>query len=536
MVMGLAAAAPAHAAGNISADVQAQLSADGILTVIQTFTPPEDALPAGTMLDEEIPLRLDLEGKRYTFDVSDPNAVSNGSPVDVTVRTASGVMTISLNVTAVTEVKYTVRNVTRTAADGNLVLAWPLLQGVNVDLSSVTGTVIVPPGAINYNCLSGVPDAMVSCTTYLAGTHGRPAMDFTQNNLPASRTIQAQITFAPGSVPVTEKVSGLWTLTRALTVGGTQVGFMIGVILVGGLGLYGIWRRMRRFTGEPFPVARFVPGPGGTVTFEADRQARPGMIGTLVDSSVDPADILATILDLAVRGHLLITEVETSRHAVADWTFTRLEGPGDLREYERVLLEALTSESASVSTMPEMVRPVVPAVQQALYAEVLSAGWFSRLPSKKSPMVVWAWTGIAASVAVAAALLAFTTFAIVGPALVGVAIVALVLAWQTPPVSAAGTAVFAGLQELAGQLRAQADAVKDAEMGYEQISDILPYAVVLGGWDRWLSAMVAADHDEAEDSADLAWYHAPAGWHMRDLPASLDAFITVVTGRLFTRA
>ena len=60
--------------------------------------------------------------------------------------------------------------------------------------------------------------------------------------------------------------------------------------------------------------------------------------------------------------------------------------------------------------------------------------------------------------------------------------------------------------------------------------------MVLGGWDRWLEALVAADDDEGTaDPTDLAWYHAPDDWHLQQLPASLDAFVNAVRGRLFAR-
>jgi hypothetical protein len=64
----------------------------------------------------------------------------------------------------------------------------------------------------------------------------------------------------------------------------------------------------------------------------------------------------------------------------------------------------------------------------------------------------------------------------------------------------------------------------------------LPYSIVLGGWDRWLDALVAADAAEVVDATELDWYHGPDGWELQDLPACLGAFITVVTGRLFARA
>ena len=63
-----------------------------------------------------------------------------------------------------------------------------------------------------------------------------------------------------------------------------------------------------------------------------------------------------------------------------------------------------------------------------------------------------------------------------------------------------------------------------------------PYAVVLGGKDRWLQAMVQADDDvDAPDPTAIDWYHAPATWHLQDLPVSLTPFISTVQGVLFGR-
>lgn len=59
--------------------------------------------------------------------------------------------------------------------------------------------------------------------------------------------------------------------------------------------------------------------------------------------------------------------------------------------------------------------------------------------------------------------------------------------------------------------------------------------MVLGGYDRWLKALVDADDDEDADLTDLDWYHALADWHLSDLPASLSRLVTTIQGRLFAR-
>ena len=72
---------------------------------------------------------------------------------------------------------------------------------------------------------------------------------------------------------------------------------------------------------------------------------RPGQVGTLVDERVDPVDVTATLLDLAVRGHLRIEELpKSSKYAEGEWTFTRRSGADELRPYERTLLDAVAPE------------------------------------------------------------------------------------------------------------------------------------------------------------------------------------------------
>ena len=51
-----------------------------------------------------------------------------------------------------------------------------------------------------------------------------------------------------------------------------------------------------------------------------------------------------------------------------------------------------------------------------------------------------------------------------------------------------------------------------------------------------LQAMVQADDDvDAPDPTTIDWYHAPATWHLQDLPVSLTQFISTVQGVLFGR-
>ena len=132
-------------------------------------------------------------------------------------------------------------------------------------------------------------------------------------------------------------------------------------------------------------------------------------------------------------------------------------------------------------------------------------------------------------------LAAFTTFGLVGLALIVVSLGMVFVAQEMPSRTAKGAALLGGLGALRSDLLSHPTNQIAPGNELKQISEVLPYAIVLGGVDRWLDAIVASDVDEHPDSYDLAWYHGPENWHLSDLPDSLSNFVTTVEGSLFSR-
>ena len=64
---------------------------------------------------------------------------------------------------------------------------------------------------------------------------------------------------------------------------------------------------------------------------------------------------------------------------------------------------------------------------------------------------------------------------------------------------------------------------------------MLPYAVVLGAADRWLTGIAAVDDPGVLDARELTWYHGPEGWRLADLPDSLRNFVRAFQGTLVGR-
>ena len=110
---------------------------------------------------------------------------------------------------------------------------------------------------------------------------------------------------------------------------------------------------------------------------------------------------------------------------------------------------------------------------------------------------------------------------------------------RPPPAEASkpskGSALLSGLGALRSDLLSHPTDQMPPGRELREISEVLPYAIVLGGTERWLDAIVAADTDQEPDPTDLPWYTGPDNWHLRDLPDSMKNFVTTVSGSLFSR-
>jgi uncharacterized protein (TIGR04222 family) len=294
------------------------------------------------------------------------------------------------------------------------------------------------------------------------------------------------------------------------------------------------------FEGDVARVGEFVPTGPGQTEFRVVGDVRPGHVGTVADERVDPIDVTATLIDLAVRGHLRITELpRATEFARTDWDLSRLDGDGDLRPFERELLEGIAPSGGSVrvSDLASRVNDSIGAVQNALYDDVVENGWYERRPDAiRNRWTQRAFVGLILAVVVTALLAAFTIFGLVGLVLIVLALGLVFVAQEMPSRTAKGAALLGGLGALRSDLMSQPTSQMPPDRQLQEISELLPYAVVLGGTDRWLDAIVAGDTDAAPDSEDLGWYHGPPSWHLRDLPDSLKNFITTVSGSLFSRS
>ena len=113
---------------------------------------------------------------------------------------------------------------------------------------------------------------------------------------------------------------------------------------------------------------------------ENRRRLKPAEIGTLMDEKADTLDVSATIVDLAVKGYLRITEVpKEGLFGKKDWKLDKLK-PADheLLGYEVTLFNALfdDGESVEMSDLKNKFYTDLAKVKETLYAQVVTGDQF----------------------------------------------------------------------------------------------------------------------------------------------------------------
>ena len=376
-----------------------------------------------------------------------------------------------------------------------------LFWNVNGDLwdvptRSASATVTAPAGAIQQvACYEGPTGSTAACrptsgpdTADFAAT--RPLAPGEQLTLVAALRKGAVTVGAPALVDRPRGIADLFS-TSPTALAATAVALILGLLAV-----WWVWWTRGRDRGRP---------RGAIVAeYEPPDKLRPAQLGVLVDETADPRDLIATIVDLAVRGYLVITE--HPKHGLfghADWTLDRKKPGDDLLPYERTLFDGLFADGASVvlSTLKGTFRTTLTKAESELYADAMAHGWFVGDPSRLRT----AYAGLGCLVMIVALGLAFLLGSAFGWGLVGLALVPaggllIVLNRAMPARTAAGAALFA---QTLGFKRYMDTAETDRAAFAEKeglFTTYLPYAVMFGTVDKWIHAFAGLDIAKAASS------------------------------------
>ena len=308
--------------------------------------------------------------------------------------------------------------------------------------------------------------------------------------------------------------------------------------------------------GAPGPVTQGEKGPVA-VQFTPPEGIRPGLVGTIIDEQANTIDVSATVVDLAVRGHLLIEEVESGAvFKRTDWQLTQLVPPAQaetLLPFEKTLLAGIFAESNPVllSDLKNKFHTTLTTAQAQMYSEVTRLGWFRRSPEQARRGWVALGTVLMGAGLVSGWFLGFQSaktdrvgglsfvvpsgIVLAGGLLVAGLIIR-VLGSRMAAKTAGGSAVLA--QSLGfKQYLVTAEA---RQIRFEEAQDIfsryLPYAIVFGVADRWAGTFseVAEAATAAGQSIGMPGWYVFAGTggfgNFSGIASGMDSFSTMASG------
>ena len=268
---------------------------------------------------------------------------------------------------------------------------------------------------------------------------------------------------------------------------------------------------------------------GGRVTivpeYEPPDKRRPAQLGVVLDETADTKDVSATIVDLAVRGYLTITEEHAEGlFAKKDWTLRATGKTGGLEEYEATVYRGLFEDHPGEVKVSELRTHFVGSLRSAesqLYDDVVQQKWFAARPDR----VRQGYAGLAVLVIIAGAGLAWILGRALGAGLIGIAIVlvglvALAVAPSMPAKTAAGAEL---LRRTLGFRHYMEVAEKERQRFAEReniFSAYLPYAIVFGCVEKWARAFKDLDMSAQTSS----WYVGQTPFNALGLSSSLQGF------------
>jgi uncharacterized membrane protein YgcG len=241
-----------------------------------------------------------------------------------------------------------------------------------------------------------------------------------------------------------------------------------------------------------------------TAQYEPPEQLTPSECGTLVDNAANMRDITAAIVDLAVRGYLVIEE-HSQEHMMGlwknqDYVFVLKKDRSswtDLKPHEQALLDGIfdsgvVDERVSMSSLHNVFYRSLPVIRNQIFASLLLHGYYRRRPDSVRATyiglgVIVGFLSIAFGAAVGANLgMAPAPFIIAG---ILSAAVIIGFGWFMPARTAVGARALEGVLGFEDFLaHVESDRFNRMIKTPQMFEKFLPFAMALGVEKNWSKA------------------------------------------------
>lgn len=347
----------------------------------------------------------DASGRKIYTRISDIDVTQDGAPAETDITRNQANLRIRIGdpdeiISGRHEygISYRVAGVLQ-AFEGFDELNWNVTGSMwEVPIQHAEATVTVPASIIQSACYIGVEGSTARCDT---SEQSESLARFLASHLNPAEGLTVAVGFTPRVVPIISvdaPPSVIDVLLSPLT------GITFGLAVAIGVGWW-LWR-WHRFGRDRYWQRAHLPGvrsdregknlpekvlPWGyrkpvSVEYEPPDGLRPAEIGVLLDEQADTRDVSATIVDLAARGYLTISEIpKTWLFGKKDYAFKRTDTPDDqLLPYEKLLLERLfrSGNEVRLSALKNSFYKDLKEVKQALYKETIKKHLFADSPEK----------------------------------------------------------------------------------------------------------------------------------------------------------
>ncbi len=258
-------------------------------------------------------------------------------------------------------------------------------------------------------------------------------------------------------------------------------------LLVGPLGVFMLWYTKGRDPQLTFAVPEYITEPPSNIP--------PAIAGTLIDEKADMRDIISTIIDLAARGYLIITE-EKKNHIFSN----TMKDSGGLRPFEKQFIKDIFrgQQDRSLTDLRYKFADKLPRLRKMLYQELVDNEFTPQSPET----VRNRYTALGVMVIVASGglffiLPAFAPSAICIAIALGISGVALLISARAMPAKTAkGTEEAAKWEAFKNYLQ-RIEEHDDLEQASDIFEKYLGYATAFGlerSWIRKFSKVSTTPH------------------------------------------
>jgi uncharacterized protein (TIGR04222 family) len=328
---------------------------------------------------------------------------------------------------------------------------------------------------------------------YTTSTPDTRTMVYEATDIPAYTQFWIVSGFPKGVVKYT------WTARRIGAFIVPKVGFVLPVLFF--LGMLLIWRRHGR--DDPSKAyATYVSEPPSTLC--------PALAGALIDEKVDTKEVIATIVDLARRGYIEMTDQpREGAFGKGETIFTRTKSLDDLDGFDKKVADSLfdgkhPDQVTSKQLKNHFYTHVGPIVTQ-IYEGLVKAGLYSASP--KAVRGRWIGYGFLVAVILGALTVIFALLDVGGWGyfLFG-SIISVIIVWCFSPFmpqrTPAGSQEVRRWQSFRNYLR-DLTRFQDMESAKDQFEKYLAYAIAFGVEKEWVRRF------EGLNAPPPVWYHPP---------------------------